>query len=227
MAEWHVMLNDRILERFWIEEGDIINIGRERTARVRLDNAAVSRQHARLEMRDNIYLLTDMKSVNGTFVNGRKIKGTTPVTGADRIEIGKFRFVLGRNSEGSYPPFAMVRTPGPELASLPATPAEFERTVFVAPRRLTVIEGNATPQQLSLKEKAGVTFGKDGTCDVCIPGRRVGKIQCHILVRDHKHYLIHHSGWKRTTLNGRKVHGEERLHRGDTIGIGGTKLRFE
>ena len=220
MAEWHVMLNDRILERFWIEEGDIINIGRERTARVRLDNAAVSRQHARLEMRDNIYLLTDMKSLNGTFVNG-------PVTGADRIEIGKFRFVLGRNSEGSYPPFAMVRTPGPGLASLPATPAEFERTVFVAPRRLTVIEGNATPQQLSLKEKAGVTFGKDGTCDVCIPGRRVGKIQCHILVRDHKHYLIHHSGWKRTTLNGRKVHGEERLHRGDTIGIGGTKLRFE
>ena len=227
MAEWHVMLDERILERFWIEEGDTINIGREKTARIRLDNTAVSRQHARLEMRDNIYLLTDMKSMNGTFVNGRKIKGTTPVTGKDRIQIGKFRFVMGRNSQGSYPPFAMVRAPGPELASLPATPPEFERTIFVAPRRLTVIRGNATPKQLSLKEKVGVTFGKDATCDVCIPGRRVGKIQCCVLVRDNKHYLVHHSGWKRTTLNGRKVRGEERLRRGDTIVIGGTTLRFE
>ena len=227
MAEWHVMLNDRILERFWIEEGDAISIGRDKTARIRLDNAAVSRQHARLEMRDSIYLLTDMKSMNGTFVNGRKIKGTSPVTGKDQIEIGKFRFVMGRNSEVSYPPFAMARAPGLEPASLPAKPAEFERTVFVAPRRLTVIKGHGTPQQLSLKEKAGVKFGKDATCDVCIPGRRVGKIQCSILIRDHKHYLVHHSGWKRTTLNGRKIHGEERLRRGDTIGIGGTTLKFE
>jgi pSer/pThr/pTyr-binding forkhead associated (FHA) protein len=223
MAEWHVMLEDRILDRFWIQEGDTINIGRGKSADVNLDNVAVSRHHARLQMRKGQCLLTDLVSVNGTFVNGRKIKGTTPVTGADRIEIGKFRFVLHQASQQT---------------SSHLMPSDFEGTIYLPPKekrgwapdarepRLTVTEGRATPEELYLKDKETVTLGKNSTRDVCIPGWLVGKIQCYILVRDHKHYLVHHSGWKRTTLNGRKVRGEERLHRGDTIGVGGTKLRF-
>ena len=224
MAEWHVMLEDRILNRFWIYEGDTIDIGRGKSADVSLDNVAVSRHHARLQMRKGQYLLTDLVSVNGTFVNGRKIKGTAPVTRADRIEIGKFRFVLHQAAQ---------------KVSSHLMPADFEGTIYLPPKekrggatdarepRLTVSEGRATPEELYLINKETVTLGKNSTCDVWIPGWLVGKIQCHILVRGHKHYLVHHSGWKRTTLNGRKVLGEERLHRGDIIGIGGTKLRFE
>lgn len=225
MAEWHVMLNDRILDKFWIEEGDTINIGRGETADVNIDNAAVSRQHARLEMRDNTYLLSDLKSANGTLVNGRKITDTVPVTRADRIQIGKFRFVLVRASRVAASPFELVRGPG--LTSPSATPADFDPTVFTAPKRLAVIQGKATPERLSLKGKETFTLGKHATCDMRVDGLRVAKTQCHILAREVEHYLVHLAGWKRTTLNGKKVDGEQRLRRGDTIGIGGAKIRFE
>ena len=224
MAEWHVMLDDRLLHRFWVQEGDTINIGRGKSADVSLDNVAVSRHHAILEMRKGQCLLTDLTSVNGTLVNGRKITDRVAVSGADRIEIGKFQLVLQQASQ---------------RVSSHVMPTDFEGTIFLPPKeksgwaidtrepRLTVTEGRATPTELHLENKGTVTLGNNATRDVCIPGWLVGKIQCYILVRDNKHYLVHHSGWKRTTLNGRKVRGEERLLRGDTIGIGGTKLRFE
>ncbi len=227
MAEWHVLLNNRIIDKFWIKEGDTVSIGRGKTADVSIDNAAVSRRHATLEMRNGEYLLTDLKSVNGTRVNGHKIEGATPITAADRIEIGKFRFVVAQISEDSYPAYAMVRTSEAELARLPDLPTDFEGTVFVVPRRLALVEGKATPERLSLKEKPAVTLGKDAACDVCVPGGKVGKIQCQILAKGDQHYLVHQAGWKRTTVNGKKISGEQRLRKGDTIGIGGSKIRFE
>ena len=227
MAEWHVLLSDRVIDKFWIKEGDAVSIGRGKTADVSIDNAAVSRRHATLEMRNGEYLLTDLKSVNGTRVNGHKIEGATPITAADRIEIGKFRFVVAQISEDSYPAYAMVRTSEAELARLPDLPTDFEGTVFVVPRRLALVEGKATPERLSLKEKPAVTLGKDAACDVCVPGGKVGKIQCQILAKGDQHYLVHQAGWKRTTVNGKKISGEQRLRKGDTIGIGGSKIRFE
>ena len=225
MAEWHVMLKDRIIDRFWIEEGDAINIGRGETADVSIDNVGVSRQHARLEMRDNSYLLTDLKSANGTLVNGRKIVDTVPVTKADRIHIGKFRFVPVRPSKVAASPFELVRAPG--LTSPSATPADFDPTVFMAPNRLVVIQGKARPNRLSLKGKETFMLGKDATCDMQVDGRVVAKTQCRILIRGTEHYLVHQAGWKRTTLNGRKINAEQRLRRGDIIGIGRAKIRFE
>ena len=225
MAEWHVMLKDRVVDRFWIEEGDAINIGRGETADLSIDNAGVSRQHARLEMRDNSYLLTDLKSANGTLVNGRKIEDTVPVTKADRIQIGKFRFVPVRASKVAASPFELVRAPG--LTSPSATPSDFDPTVFMAPKRLVVIQGKASPNRLSLNGKESFMLGKDATCDMRVDGRRVAKTQCHILTRGTEHYLVHETGWKRTTLNGRKINEEQRLRRGDIIGIGRAKIRFE
>jgi hypothetical protein len=54
MAQWHVMLSDRILHRFWVEEGKKVKIGRGKDTDVSLDNTAVSRHHATLEMRNGL-----------------------------------------------------------------------------------------------------------------------------------------------------------------------------
>jgi len=227
MAEWRVMLEDRILQKFWIQEGEKIHIGRGKTADVDLDNTAVSRRHAILEMQNGELILTDLRSTNGTRVNGTKITKPTRVAASDRIEVGKFRFVSGQSSQDSFPPYAMVRSPEPELANLPSMPADYDGTVFVAPRRLTVIEGDAQPKQLSLRGKPSFTLGKDDGCDVRISGRLVSNIHCYIMVRADKHFLVHKAGWKRTTLNGKKATGEEKLCSGDTIGIGGSQIKFE
>ncbi len=224
MGEWHVMLKDRILDRFGIEEGERLNIGRGEDVDVTLDNAAVSRHHASLEMRNGTYYLTDLKSKNGTFVNGRKIEETVSVTEADHIEIGKFRFapvqVLPRRSSTTMP-------------------GDFEGTVYVAPKgkqdratagrapRLTLIQGKASPNGLAFEGKETVTLGKHADCNLRLSGWLVGKTQCYIVARDGDYHLVHHAGWRSTRINGQKIRGEQRLRTGDTICIAGSKLMFE
>jgi pSer/pThr/pTyr-binding forkhead associated (FHA) protein len=224
MGEWHVMLKDRILHRFGIEEGERLNIGRGEDVDVNLDNAAVSRRHASLEMRNGTYYLTDLESTNGTFVNGRKIRATIPVTNADRIEIGKFRFA----------PVQVLRA-----RSSTTMPGDFEGTVYVAPNgkqnrvgarrtpRLTLIQGKASPNGLSFEGKETVTLGKHADCDLHLNGWLVGKTECSIVARDDDYYLVDHPGWRCTRINGQKIRGEQRLHTGDMISIAGSKLRFE
>ncbi|MBW2109517.1 MAG: FHA domain-containing protein [Deltaproteobacteria bacterium] len=227
MAQWHVMIEDRVVEKFWIQEGDKVHIGRGKTADVNLDNTAVSRRHAIMEMKNGEFILTDLKSTNGTRVNGKKINAPTRVTSSDRIEIGKFRLVMRQGSHDTFPPYAMVRSLDNELEALPEMMTDYEGTVFVAPRRLTVIEGKAAPKQFSLRGKSSFTLGKDESCDVQISGRLVANIHCYIMVRGDKHYLINKAGGKGTTVNGKKAGPEEKLRGGDTIGIGGCRIRFE
>lgn len=45
-------------------------IGRKNTCDIVLTDPSVSRQHAQLDNRDNVFVLTDLKSTNGTLVNG-------------------------------------------------------------------------------------------------------------------------------------------------------------
>jgi pSer/pThr/pTyr-binding forkhead associated (FHA) protein len=223
MGEWHVRLNDRVLQRFWIDEGGRLTIGRGKAADVILDNTAVSREHAVLEMRQGVLHLTDLDSTNGTRVNGEIIKGSVTIAPVDQIEIAKFVLV----------PETKKEKPNDSV-----TPNDFEGTVFIrseekAPSkqkkgvpRLTVVKGKAVPEQMEIATKKTVTLGRDPSCDVRIPCWFVAKIQCYISVRNGIYYLSHKNGWKATRLNGRKLEEEKQLHKGDIIEIGTASLRF-
>ena len=55
-----------------------------------LPKGNVSKHHARLLYRDGRFIVTDLKSTNGTYVNGRKITQATIVREGDKIYIGDF-----------------------------------------------------------------------------------------------------------------------------------------
>jgi len=226
MGQWHVLLNERILQRFWIEEGGTVKIGRGKTADVDLDNTAVSRRHAAIGMRDGRYFVKDLESTNGTRVNGEKITGTVPLTPSDHVEIAKFLVVPATSAGNTYPPYAMVREADFDPASSPEMPADFEGTIFVAPRQLVVVQGEASPERFSLKDQTKVTIGKDETCHIRVYGHRIGKIQCYVITKGTKHYAAHQSGWKRTTINGKKIVEAQLLRKGDIIGIGKSKIQY-
>ncbi len=59
-------------KRFWI--GDRLTIGRSAENSIRLYSSAVSRQHAVIKKQFKGTILEDLSSVNGTYVNGEKIK---------------------------------------------------------------------------------------------------------------------------------------------------------
>src|SRR3984885_12492210 len=67
-----------------------INVGRVQGNDLMLPKGNVSKHHARLLFRDGRFIVTDLKSTNGTYVNGRKISQATIVREGDKIYIGDF-----------------------------------------------------------------------------------------------------------------------------------------
>src|SRR6202161_4870412 len=67
-----------------------INVGRVQGNDLMLPKGNVSKHHARLLFRDGRFIVTDLKSTNGTYVNGRKIAEATIVREGDKIHIGDF-----------------------------------------------------------------------------------------------------------------------------------------
>jgi pilus assembly protein CpaF len=69
---------------------DEITIGRVSGNDIVLAKGNISKRHTRLTKRDNGMEIADLKSTNGTYVNGRKIAGPTVVAASDRIYVGDF-----------------------------------------------------------------------------------------------------------------------------------------
>ncbi len=81
-----------------------INVGRVQGNDLMLPKGNVSKHHARLLYRDGRFIVTDLKSTNGTYVNGRKIAQATIVREGDKIYIGDFVLRLDSGSGAHDPP---------------------------------------------------------------------------------------------------------------------------
>lgn len=72
-------------------------IGRHPDCAIQLDSNAVSRRHARVVCVDDQFLIEDLGSGNGTFLNGQQIDAPSPLNHQDRIKLGPvlLRFEMG------------------------------------------------------------------------------------------------------------------------------------
>jgi len=68
-------------------EGQTIGLGRDSGNPLQIHDTEVSRQHAELQRADNTYLLVDLGSSNGTFVNGTRVHRHRLSTG-DQVQMG-------------------------------------------------------------------------------------------------------------------------------------------
>jgi pSer/pThr/pTyr-binding forkhead associated (FHA) protein len=70
------------------------SIGRTVTSEIFLDDVTVSRKHAVVERSDGSnYLVRDMGSLNGTYLNGEAVK-ESGLNSGDEIQIGKFKLTF-------------------------------------------------------------------------------------------------------------------------------------
>lgn len=116
-----------------------INVGRVQGNDLMLPKGNVSKHHARLLFRDGRFIVTDLKSTNGTYVNGRKIAQATIVHDGDKIYIGDFVLRLEPSVVGVLPePLPEIRPigqPAPVAVTLKAP---------TAPPGLTIPKTNAS-----------------------------------------------------------------------------------
>ena len=71
--------------------GPSTTIGRAADNRVCIDSDKVSRQHALIEWTGDRYLLADLGSRNGTYLNDERVIGTRPLGNGDAITVGDCR----------------------------------------------------------------------------------------------------------------------------------------
>ncbi|MCH8875198.1 MAG: FHA domain-containing protein [Chloroflexi bacterium] len=114
---------------FPLSEKPVI-IGREQGVAILLDDEESSRRHAQISWEVGQFIITDMGSTNGTFVNGTKIAAPHMLRPDDEIMVGKTTLV-----------FQVTETPVTFAVEAPATeapatePAETEEFVAEAPLR--------------------------------------------------------------------------------------------
>src|SRR5688500_9686955 len=94
-----------------------ITIGRVQGNDVILPKGNVSKRHARIVLKDGKFIIVDLKSPKGTYVNGSKITSPLVVKESDKIYIGDF--ILGVEesgagaSDGGPPPLEALPPPAP------------------------------------------------------------------------------------------------------------------
>jgi pilus assembly protein CpaF len=86
-----------------------------------LPKGNVSKRHSRIVLKDNRFIVVDLKSTNGTYVNGRKITSPLVVKEGDKIYIGDFILTLEGDAALTAPSDAM-KPPSVLPGGSPETP---------------------------------------------------------------------------------------------------------
>ncbi|MFC6706897.1 FHA domain-containing protein [Flexivirga alba] len=78
--------------RFLLDDAEV-SVGRHPSSDIFLDDVTVSRRHAVFRRTDAGYAVTDIGSLNGTYVNGELVD-SHDLTTRDEVMVGKFRLVF-------------------------------------------------------------------------------------------------------------------------------------
>ncbi len=134
-------------------------IGRDERADVRLDDESISRAHARLEVSPGAITVVDLKSRNGTLVNGEPVR-TAPLRDGDQVVFGELGFTLHRRTAFAWRRVGLVAAALAGLALVVAagcvaTRALSERRVIGAEARHLKAEAIASMERGIAASRAG------------------------------------------------------------------------
>jgi pSer/pThr/pTyr-binding forkhead associated (FHA) protein len=138
MAQYRfVMRSGPAVGKMYPLEAQEISVGRDSTNTIEINDAEVSRRHARMELRGSAYVVQDLGSTNGTFVNGTRISGIQVLNPGDMVAFGEgivlaYESVMEMNATvlSAKPPQTVVQRPAPAFEPAPVpvpTPAPTPR----------------------------------------------------------------------------------------------------
>ena len=85
-------LKDTELKTFEMDK-PVVTIGRNKNNDVHIDNLGISKKHARIVKKQDGYVLEDLNSTNGTWLNNEKITSAV-LSGKDVVTIGKYTLLV-------------------------------------------------------------------------------------------------------------------------------------
>jgi pSer/pThr/pTyr-binding forkhead associated (FHA) protein len=75
-------------------QGERTSVGRSPDCDIFLDDVTVSRRHALITEEGGRFVIEDLGSLNGTFLNRRRIESAHPLEDGDELQIGKYRLIF-------------------------------------------------------------------------------------------------------------------------------------
>ena len=216
-----------------LAKGGSLTIGRLEDNDVAIENLAVSGHHAKIDSVGDGFLLTDLKSRNGSFVNGEMVNAHWLQNG-DAITIGKHTLIFSYNKGEQIPdpttkPMNQTmildtdnyRDMLAKVSKVQGRPksAEQEKPIGV----LTFLSGGSGESELNKKL---VKIGKAPSSDIVISGFTVGKTAVTISKRPNGYVLSYVSGISKPKVKGITVKESVLLEEFDIIEIGSAKIQF-
>jgi pSer/pThr/pTyr-binding forkhead associated (FHA) protein len=225
MPEILVKYEDKVIERV-VTQKKRISIGRTADNDIVLDNKGVSRKHAIIEFDDNSALVMDNESLNGVFLNNRKVNEEV-LKDNDQITIGKFDLIYHQDAPKEVQ-FAeldgtMVLKTRKQKELLEKDKQAREVT-SVAGGSVLLGEAHVTGKQVSLN-KPVITLGRAKYVNVPVKGLLVSRIQAKIIKDKDDFVLVNVGRWSKSRVNGESVR-RHRLRNDDLIEIGKSVFRF-
>jgi len=234
----------------WEMDRPRLRVGRTPDNDIVIDNLAVSRLHALIEEEKGEYFVKDCDSLNGTEVNGERVKRRRLMDG-DEVTIAKhtiqFRTPSGHAvvesdeaaagfdqtmifSRGTTAPAPMNtpsrsdRTPAPAGAERPRT--DINATVIaVAMRRPRLVSRDASGERVIEVGENGISIGSDENADIRVEGMFVAARHARIVVDAGRIVLQKLAGLRPVRVGGKPVR-EIELKDNDEIQIGNESFVF-
>ncbi|MGH7897275.1 MAG: FHA domain-containing protein, partial [Candidatus Binatia bacterium] len=234
-------------------EGDRLTIGRAASCDLVLEDQSISRTHAAIEREGEAFVLVDLGSNNGTFVEGQKARITRHrLKNGDQITLGKSRLqvevpevaapapkadleatMVGRRPIPTpTPPKPAPDTPAEKAAAGKATaetkspaPGIVAQQPSDLPIVLTVVAG-ADRGQVYMPNTDHAIIGRLSTSDIPLNDPAVSRVHASIKRERGGYWLYDENSRFGTEVGGVKILHRE-LRSGELIRVGETELRVE
>jgi hypothetical protein len=241
MPKLIMKFGNKILKETLVGQAEI-SIGRSPHSGLVIDNPAVSHTHARIFTDSGRLMLQDFGSLNGTLVNGQRVKMVCLKPG-DKVSIGKHTIMLEDSGETVGLPLNVSR-PRPFVSKIEETEVlgTRERREFlqkladagensqsdstrVKIPRLIVRKGRTNQAEYVLTDKLTV-IGKSVMATVRLKGWLAPKVAAQISRREDNFYYIGSAG-RIPLVNGRPTAHPTKLQAGDIIEVARVRLEFQ
>ena len=200
---------------------ETFTIGRKADNNLPIDDHTVSGHHAKIVRVQSVYFLEDLKSTNGTFLNGKPIE-RAQLYDTDVITIGQHRIIFQdstiANGAMSSQPFDLEQTMAisskDSHAKLPTTAA-----------KVLVTAGKTDRLEYHLTKPANLIGSQEGAA-IRLTGWFAPKSAALICSRGGIYAISPSQGIKKLQVNGEDVSGQQQLNNGDIIEVAGVSMTF-
>ena len=199
---------------------DSFSIGRKPENDLPIDDHTVSSRHAKIVRVQSVYFLEDLKSTNGTAVNGKPVE-RAQLHDADVITIGQHRIIFQDNAPSAA-------TSVPASLDLDQTLAISGKHLAAAPSitaKVVITSGKTDRLEYHLTKTANLIGSQEGAA-IRLTGWFAPKAVALISSRGSGFTMSPSEGSKRLLINGREVSAPQTLKDGDGIEVAGVSMTF-